>query len=123
MVFKIGNTDYSDKVLMDTYNVNRLPMYTEWEDAWGTKHRSVYRQKIQGSFDMLISKMTDYTAFLNDINRNYQAGNYISCKVAVNNLNYENVNADLFIDFTPVRTMNSNYTKGYMSFTVTIEER
>ena len=55
MVFKIGENDYSSKVVMDTYNVNRIDVYTEWEDANGTKHRDVYRQKIQGDFEMLIS--------------------------------------------------------------------
>lgn len=123
MVFKIQSTDYSDKVLMDTYNVNRIDVYTEWEDANGTIHRDIYRHKIQGEFDMQISKMSDYQAFIADIARNKRNGGYVPCYVCVNNENMENVFAQLFIDYTPIKTMNNNYTKGYLSFTVRVEER
>lgn len=123
MVFKVGNVDYSSKVIVDTYNVNRIDIYTEWEDANGRIHRDIYRQKIQGEFDMLISDMSEYAAFVANV-RNYKTnGGYVSCRVCVNNENQENVYADLFIDYAPVKTMNNNYTKGYLSFTVRVEER
>lgn len=123
MVFAIGENDYSDKVLMDTYNVNQIDVFTQWEDANGIMHRDVYRKKITGSFDMQISKLSEYQTFIQDVQSHIQDGGYVTCKVAVNNLNVENVQANLFIDYAPIRTRNSNYTKGYMSFTVTIEER
>ena len=123
MVFKIGNNDYSDKVIVDTYDVNRIDIYTEWEDANGTKHRDVYRQKIQGQFDMLIPKLSDYQSFIADVKGHTTNGGYVQCRVCVNNYNQENVYANLFIDYTPIKTMNNNYTKGYLSFTVTVEER
>ena len=123
MVFKIGDNDYSAKVLMDTYNVNRIDIYTEWEDANGTTHRDVYRKKIQGEFDMLISNVAEYSAFIADVQNNTTNGGYVTCKVCVNNYNQENVQADMFIDYTPIKTMNNNYTKGYLSFTVRVEER
>lgn len=123
MVFKIGLNDYSSKVLMDTYNVNRIDIYTEWEDANGTMHRDIYRKKIQGEFDMFISDMTEYAAFIADVQSNTTNGGFVPCKVCVNNYNQENVQADMFIDYTPIKTMNNNYTKGYLSFTVRVEER
>ena len=123
MVFKIGDNDYSAKVLMDTYNVNRIDIYTEWEDANGTTHRDVYRKKIQGEFDMLISNVAEYSAFIADVQNNTTNGGYVTCKVCVNNYNQENVQADMFIDYTPIKTMKNDYTKGYLSFTVRVEER
>lgn len=123
MVFKIGENDYSGKVLMDTFNVNRIDVFTTWEDANGTTHRDIYRHKIQGQFDMMISKLSEYQAFINDIHDQSTNGGYVPCKIAVNNYDVENVDADLFIEYTPVRSMNNNYTKGYLSFTVTVEER
>lgn len=123
MVFKIGENDYSGKVLMDTFNVNRIDVFTTWEDANGTTHRDIYRHKIQGQFDMMISKLSEYQAFINDIHDQSTNGGYVPCKIAVNNYDAENVDADLFIEYTPVRSMNNNYTKGYLSFTVTVEER
>lgn len=123
MVFKIGANDYSDKVLMDTYQVNQIDVFTEWEDANGRKHRDVYRQRIQGSFEMQISKLSEYQAFITDVAANRTNGGYVPCYVCVNNRNQENVLADLFIDYEVIKTMQSNYTKGYLSFGVQVEER
>lgn len=123
MVFKIGDNDYSDKILMDTYDVNMVDIYTQWEDGNGTTHRDIYRTKIQGNFEMQISKLSEYADFVNDIRDHRDNGGWISCIVAVNNMNEENVQANLFIDYAPIRTRNNNYTKGYLSFTVTVEER
>ena len=119
MVFKIGANDYSNKVLMDTFNVNRISVFTTWEDANGTTHRSEYRKKIQGTFDMQISNVAEYQAFITDIANNTHPDGYVPCYVAVNNINQEDVSAALFIDYTPIRTRNTNYTKGYLEFTVT----
>ena len=123
MVFKIGDNDYSAKVVMDTYNVNRIDIYTEWEDANGTVHRDVYRRRISGSFDMMIEKISEYQAFIADVQNSTQNGGYVPCLVCVNNYNQENVVANMYIDYAPVKTMQSNYTKGYLTFTVNVEER
>ena len=123
MVFKIADKDFSDKVLVDTYNVNRIDIYTEWEDANGTMHRDIYRHRVQGEFDMLISNISEYSEFIATLYSNKQNGGYVPCYVCVNNENMENVLANLYIDYTPIKTMNNNYTKGYLSFTVRVEER
>lgn len=123
MVFAIGANDYSAKVVMDTYDVNQIDVFTQWEDANGMTHRDVYRKRVQGTFDMLISNISEYQAFITDVQNNRRNGGFVQCKIAVNNLNQENMQKDLFIDYAPIRTRNSNYTKGYMTFTVTIEER
>jgi len=123
MVFKVGDIDYSDKVLMDTYDVNQIDVYKAWEDANVTIHRSSYRKKVEGTFEMLISNISEYQAFLSDIQSNKKSTGAVPCKLAVNNLNQDNYASDFYVDYTMIRTMNSNYTKGYLSFTVTIEER
>jgi hypothetical protein len=123
MVFAIGANDYSAKVLMDTYDVNQTDVYTQWEDANGRTHRDVYRKKVVGSFDMQISDIAEYSAFVADVQNNTQNGGYVSCRIAINNLNTEGVQKDLFVSYTTIRTRNSNYTKGYLAFTVEIEER
>lgn len=124
MVFKLGDVDYSDKVIMDSYDVNKINVFTSWEDANGTVHRSSYRQKIEGQFEMLFSSVADYQQFIVNL-RLFKVSNMndsIRCQVAVNNL--DTVEQGYFyIDYTTIRTMNNNYTKGYLSFTVTIEER
>ena len=123
MVFKIADIDYSDKVVMDTYDVNQMDIYTAWEDANGTMHRSVYRQKIQGQFDMQISKLSEYQQFIQDLNAAKLSSGAVELHLAVNNINQENRQGYFYVDYAPIRTRNSNYTKGYLTFTVTIEER
>lgn len=123
MVFAIGANDYSNRVPMDTFLVNQIPVYTQWEDANGKIHRDIYRKKIQGTFDMEISRLADYQSFISDVQSHTQNGGFVPCKIAVNNINAENVDADLFIDYSPLRTRNNNFTKAYATFTVTIEER
>lgn len=123
MVFKIGANDYSAKIMVDTFQVNQTNVYTEWQDANGLYHRDIYRKRIMGQFDMQISKLTEYQDFIDDVLANMQNGGFVPCKIAVNNLNQENIDADLFISYTPVASRNNNYTKGYSKFTVTVEER
>ena len=123
MVFKIANTDYSSKVIVDTYEVNRIDVFTEWEDANGTTHRDVYRRRIEGQFDMQISDISEYNRFIADVHGYTQNGGWVPCRVSVNNYNQENMRADLFIDYAPIRTMKNDYTKGFMTFTVTVKER
>jgi len=123
MVFKIGDNDYSGRVVVDTFNVNRIDIYTEWDDANGTTHRDVYRQRVEGEFDMLIANLAEYEAFVQDVRQHTANGGYVTCKVSVNNYNQENYQANLFVEYTPVRTMMNNYTKGYQSFTVRVRER
>lgn len=122
MVFKIGNNDYSGKVIMDTYSVNKIPVYTSWEDANGITHRDVYRKKIEGEFDMEIMNLVEYQRFITDVIENTTNGGYVPCVLAVNNTN-EVVSAEIFINYSTVQTRLNNYTKSYMAFTVTIEER
>ena len=123
MVFKIGANDYSEKVILDTYQVNQTDIFTEWQDANGLYHHDVYRKRIMGQFEMQISKLTEYQDFIDDVRANMQNGGFVPCKIAVNNLNQENIDADLFISYTPIASRNNNYTKAYSSFTVTVEER
>jgi len=123
MVFAIGNNDYSGKVLMDTYNVNQMDVYSQWEDANGRTHRDVYRKKVVGSFDMLISDLVEYQDFISDVQTHTVNGGYVRCKIAINNTNAENVQKDLFIDYSSIVTRSALNRKGYLSFTVNIEER
>lgn len=122
MVFAIGANDYSAKIIMDTFEVNKIPIYTQWEDANGITHRDVYRKKVQGQFDMEIRNLSEYQAFINDVENNMTRDNYLPCTIAVNNTN-EVVSANIFLEYSPIQSRNNNYTKSYLSFTVTIEER
>ena len=34
-IFKVGNIDYSNRVIAGSYNVQTKPVYTSWNDADG----------------------------------------------------------------------------------------
>ena len=121
-MFKINGTEYGDKIIMDTYNVNLMDVYTQWEDANGKYHRSIYKKRISGSFNMKFASLGEYQAFLTNVQNNTQNGGYVPVVLAVNNTNSES-SAEMFISFQPVQTRNNNYTKGYMEFGVNVEER
>lgn len=122
-MFKIANnTEYGDKILMDTYNVNQIEVYTQWDDANGDHHRSIYKQRISGTFTMKFASSAEYKAFLLDKDLYTYTGGYVPVRLFVNNLDAEKT-GNFFIDFQPVLTRNNNYTKGFLEFAVNIEER
>lgn len=121
-MFKLNYTEeYGDKILMDTYNVNQNDVYTQWEDANGDHHRSIYKKRISGNFTMKFSNLQEYKTFLADVERFKTNGGYVRVNLAVNNLDEER-NAKMYINYQSIRTRNSNYTKGYLEFSVNVEE-
>ena len=122
-MFKIANaTEYGDKILMDTYNVNRIDVYTQWDDANGDHHRSIYKRRISGTFTMKFASTVEYNAFLLDLEGHKSNGGFVPVRLFVNNLDEEQT-GNFYIDFKPILSRNNNYTKGFLEFAVTIEER
>ena len=121
-MFKLNYTEeYGDKIIMDTYNVNQNDVYTQWDDANGDHHRSIYKKRISGGFTMKFSNLAEYRAFIADIERFKTIGGFVRVNLAVNNIDEER-NAKLYIAYQSIRTRNSNYTKGYLEFSVNVEE-
>lgn len=121
-MFKIANiTEYGDKILLDTYNVNQIEVYTQWDDANGDHHRSIYKRRISGTFTMKFASATEYKAFLLDVKNNTRNGGSVPVRLFVNDLDEERTGY-FFIDFQPVLSRNNNYTKGFLEFAVNIEE-
>ena len=122
-MFKIANiTEYGDKILLDSYSVNQIEVYTQWDDANGDHHRSIYKRRISGTFTMKVASATEYNAFLLDVKNNTRTGGSVPIRLFVNNLDEERTGY-FFIDFQPILSRNNNYTKGFLEFAVNIEER
>lgn len=51
----IGNTDITDLIVDGTYNMDLEEEYESWFDGNRTEHRSNQRNRLKGSFDVVLS--------------------------------------------------------------------
>ena len=62
-MFKIGLTDYSNHVVGENYSVQSNDEFETWTDANGKEHRSAYRQRISGTFELYFTNEAEYLTF------------------------------------------------------------
>ena len=123
IMFKVGNTDYSSHVIDNSngYKVQSDPIYTEWEDANGRTHRSVYRMKTSGSFTLFFKTIEEYELFCIDLKNHRKNDFSYPCVVYDNNENVE-VQGDFFVSYTPVRHRADDWSDYVAAISVTIKE-
>lgn len=122
-LLKINSTDVTGRIVQNTYEVNRLPVYKTYNDANGATHRRHIRDRLQGEFQMVFSDLNDYTTFKTLIDNNTSATNYSVPVTAYDNKsgNYYTVNA--FIDYEPTLKQQLNLKEYLEVINVKIEER
>lgn len=103
MLFQIGDTDYTRKIIQGTYTVNSYDVYKEWQDANVNIHRSVLKRRISGVFTMYFGNQTDYQTFLNSLETVRKNDGSYTVSIMVNNEHSFKTNIDMFIDFRPTR--------------------
>lgn len=64
----VNNTDITNYIIKDTYEVNSEPVYTSWEDGNYVEHRVYPRDKVRGSFEIITFGTTPRTAFVDFLN-------------------------------------------------------
>ncbi len=73
IMFKIGLTDYSNHVVGENYSVQSNDEYETWTDANGKEHRSAYRQRISGTFELYFTDEAEYLTFQSVLETNKRA--------------------------------------------------
>lgn len=63
IMFKIGLIDYSKNVVGENYSVQSNDEFETWTDANGKEHRSAYRQRISGTFELYFTNEAEYLSF------------------------------------------------------------
>ena len=124
IMFKVGSTDYSGNVIDNSngYKVQTDPIYTEWEDANGRLHRSVYRTRTSGQFTLFFKTITDYESFCSIMSAAQKNDSSYPCIVYDNNSNAQ-VTGDFYITYTPVRHRTDDLLSDYVAaISVTIKE-
>lgn len=123
-IFKVGNIDYSNRVIAGSYNVQTKPVYTSWNDANGVEHRQLVRatKRTEGTFDMFFKSIDDYNAFVSQIDTVQLPDLTVPCTVKSNTTNAEVVSF-FFVDFSPVRNRKGNWEDYMEKFTVSVKEK
>lgn len=122
IMFKIGTYDYSDRVVGDAYSVQKNKVYTTWEDANGTEHRSVYRTCVEGSFSMLFKNIDEYKLLRTRINALEQNDGSVRATL-FDNYSDQEVISDYFIEMTVGRSLNGMWQDDVGIVSVSVKER
>lgn len=98
-LFEFNNTDYTRRIPVGTYTVNRQPVYSHWDDADGITHRDVTRTRISGSFTVWFDSIPEQTAFFAALNAAMAANGYLHCKLYLNNIDAV-AETNVFVDYS-----------------------
>ena len=83
--FKIGTTDLTAYVDVQTYAVNKEDVYDSWTDANWVDHRVVARQRRSGSFSLGFSTAAAFSAWVALLSSAKTAGGYYAVTAYINN--------------------------------------
>lgn len=119
-ILNINGTNYSQNVVVGSYNVNSTDEFNSWKDANGIEHRQIIRQKVSGKFQVGFRNPSEYADFVETINSGKTKGGWIPCDLFVNNLNHSK-SCKLYISMSP--SMTRYGTRNMMSnFEVSVTE-
>lgn len=121
IMFKVGNIDYSNRVLSGSYSVQNEDIYDSWTDANLKEHRSAYRKRMSGSFNMLFKTIDEYQAFLDNL-KELKTDGLTYPIIALDNLSNEEISFDGYISFTPKRRRNDLWQDMVDIVTINIKE-
>ena len=122
-LLKVNTTDVTGNIVQNSYKVNRLPVYKEYEDANGVTHRRYIRDKIKGKFKMVFSDVTDYETFKALVDANTSATNFSIPVTAYDNMTGNQYTVNAFLDYEPTIKQSVSLKEYYEVIDVTIEER
>lgn len=83
--FKIGNTDFTEAINAQDFEVNNEEVYTSWTDINGNEHRDHVRKRISGRFVLGYASASDFAAAVSTITTAIATNGYTSCQVYANN--------------------------------------
>ena len=100
ILWSFGGVDYTRKIQVPNYEVNRIPEYTQWTDGNDIDHRDISRQRISGTITVYFDSAGEQLDFLAALNAAIAPTGYLSCKLYAVNLNAV-YDCDCFVDFAP----------------------
>ena len=122
IMFKVGDADFSDKVIGKDYQVQNEPQFKAWTDANGSEHRSVYRNQMSGTFTMLFETIELYQEFCQIMAANMNNDTSYHCSIFDIKSN-TSIISDYFVTYTPSRLINDMWEDAVELIKITIKER
>lgn len=106
----INNIDFTKYVNESTYKINRESVYEEWTDANGRIHRTEYRTRISGGFDLCFVTKADYDDFLDAV-RAASTNKLLTATLYVGGDVNDNVTTNLYYELgsSRIAKINANY--------------
>ena len=120
-LFTVGAVNYTTKIVMDSYAVQKTKEFQTWTDANLVSHKYGGRTRIKGSFTMKFQNKAEYDAFVSTLASAEQAGGYYIATVYCVNTNTTEI-ANLTIDYSPTLTQHDNLQLDVLEFNVDVEE-
>lgn len=117
----INDIDLSKFVNESSYVVNSVPVYEEWTDANYRIHKSEYRRRVQGSFDLCFVTLNQYDEFI-DLLKSASNKNLLTAQVYVGgDINaYQTI--DMYYSLESSKTAEISNTHVFNKVKMTIEE-
>lgn len=121
-MFVLNDVDYTQHILVPSYNVQRKPVTKEWEDATYTKHKDLLRWRLEGSFTIYFDDVGELGSFLDNLTNMRGVDNYIEADL------YDNDTRTLkhsfySIDVSLVNDKPYYGRKKHDGYSVSIEEK
>ena len=101
VLLKIGSTDVTANILIDSYAVYNQPVYKNYEDANGITHKRYIRNKIKGTFEMFFKTLSEYSDFVTLITSNTDNTNYSVACTVFDTFRMDLYTINAFIEFKP----------------------
>lgn len=121
-LFILYTTDYTDNIVVGSYEVNRYNECDKYVTADEVTHYVHLRYRIKGKFDMAFASQADYESFVALYQSMADVNTTVSVTVAVNNYNGTMQNFQAMMTFYPKRTLTAERTDIVREITVQIEE-
>lgn len=121
MVFKINGIDFSNNILIGSYEVNKQASYVSWQNANYRTIRIKTAEKVTGSFDIFFKSAGEYQVFKNAVDESEKDDTTHLITLSVNNTN-KNETIEGYIDFSLTRDIDGSMNDFYLTFKVEIEE-
>lgn len=99
-MFAFGGVDYTRRITVPDYQINRLPLYTTWTDGNNITHRDVSRYQLSGTFTVWFDNADEQLAFQAALTAAMAATGYLPCNLYAVNDNAVYA-ANVYVDWTP----------------------
>ncbi len=122
IMFMVGETDMSHRVVAENYKIGTQPEYELWTDANGKEHRSKYRERVQGTLELKFLTIGEYQDFVTLLES--EVANDLTYEMTVyDNIAEQEKQIIGFIDYEPTRYRAPDWSDMVERITLTIREQ